>query len=105
MNIEENINKIKIILSLKKLLEKGKNLQKEFKDNKIVYSYHEVASNALLRKATVNDTLNGKTIPKATTLISIVEGMGFNMIDFSVEFDSISEADIKTYINQHINKI
>ncbi|SMP12948.1 hypothetical protein [Chryseobacterium profundimaris] len=101
MNIEENINKIKIILSLKKLLEKGKNLQKEFKDNKVVYSYHGVASNALLRKATVNDTLNGKTIPKATTLISIVEGMGFNMTDFSKEFDSISEDDVKIYLQEY----
>ncbi|MDQ1162957.1 hypothetical protein QE422_003325 [Chryseobacterium sp. SORGH_AS 447] len=101
MNTEEHVYKIKIILSLKKLLEKGKNLQKEFKDNKIVYSYHGVASNALLRKATVNDTLNGNTIPKATTLISIVEGMGFTMTDFSKEFDNITEVDIKTYLNQN----
>ncbi|MDR6514601.1 hypothetical protein [Chryseobacterium camelliae] len=101
MITEENIYKIKIILSLKKLLEKGKNLQKEFKDNKIVYSYHGVASNALLRKATVNDTLNGNTMPKAVTLISIVEGMGFTMTDFSKEFDTISEEEIKLYLQDH----
>ncbi|WP_294205298.1 hypothetical protein [uncultured Chryseobacterium sp.] len=101
MNTEENIYKIKIILSLKKLLEKGKNLQKEFKDHKIVYSYHGVASNALLRKATVNDTLNGNTMPKAVTLISIVEGMGFTMTDFSKEFDAISEEEVKLYLQDH----
>lgn len=101
MNTEENINKIKIILSLKKLLENGKKLQKEIKGNKIVYSYHGVASNALLRKATVNDTLNGHTSPKAVTLISIVEGMGFTMTDFSKEFDTISEEEIKIYLQEH----
>lgn len=101
VNTEENINKIKIILSLKKLLENGKKLQKEIKGNKIVYSYHGVASNALLRKATVNDTLNGHTSPKAVTLISIVEGMGFTMTDFSKEFDTISEEEIKIYLQEH----
>ena len=82
-------------------MERGKDLQKEFKDNKIVYSYHGIASNALLRKSTVNDTLNGKTIPKATTLISIVEGMGFTMTDFSKEFDSISEKEINKYLKDY----
>ncbi|WP_407503319.1 hypothetical protein [Elizabethkingia miricola] len=101
MNTEETIYKIKIILSLKKLLENGKKLQKEIKGNKIIYSYHGVASNALLRKATVNDTLNGHTSPKAVTLISIVEGMGFTMTDFSKEFDNISEQEIKIYLQEH----
>lgn len=101
MNTEENINKIKIILSLKRLLENGKKLQKEIKGNKIVFSYHGVASNALLRKATVNDTLNGHTSPKAVTLISIVEGMGFTMTDFSKEFDTISEEEIKIYLQDY----
>lgn len=101
MNTEETIYKIKIILSLKKLLENGKKLQKEIKGNKIVYSYHGVASSALLRKATINDTLNGHTSPKAVTLISIVEGMGFTMTDFSKEFDNISEEEIQIYLQQH----
>ncbi|MBD3905409.1 hypothetical protein NAL32_12855 [Chryseobacterium sp. Ch-15] len=101
MNTEETIYKIKIILSLKKLLENGKKLQKEIKGNKIVYSYHGVASSALLRKATINDTLNGHTSPKAVTLISIVEGMGFTMTDFSKEFDHISESEIEIYLNDH----
>ncbi|WP_123921567.1 hypothetical protein [Chryseobacterium viscerum] len=101
MNTEETIYKIKIILSLKKLLENGKKLQKEIRGNKIVYSYHGVASNALLRKATINDTLNGHTSPKAVTLISIVEGMGFTMTDFSKEFDNISEKEIQIYLQEH----
>lgn len=101
VNTEETIYKIKIILSLKKLLENGKKLQKEIKGNKIVYSYHGVASNALLRKATINDTLNGHTSPKAVTLVSIVEGMGFTMTDFSKEFDNISEDEIKIYLQEH----
>ncbi|PWN58119.1 hypothetical protein C1634_024405 [Chryseobacterium viscerum] len=101
VNTEETIYKIKIILSLKKLLENGKKLQKEIRGNKIVYSYHGVASNALLRKATINDTLNGHTSPKAVTLISIVEGMGFTMTDFSKEFDNISEKEIQIYLQEH----
>lgn len=102
MNTEENTNKTKIIISLKKLLEKGKNLQKEVDDNKIIFSYHGVASNALLRKATINDTLNGKSSPKAATLISIVEAMGFTMTDFGKTFDAISEEEIKMYSNEHL---
>lgn len=101
VNTEETIYKIKIILSLKKLLENGKKLQKEIKGNKIVYSYHGVASSALLRKATINDTLNGHTSPKAVTLISIVEGMGFTMTDFSKEFDNIPEKEIQIYLKEH----
>jgi len=97
VNNEQNIYKIKIIISLKKLLERGKNLQKEVRDNKVVYSYHGVASSALLRKATINDTLNGITSPKATTLISIVEAMEFTMTDFGKVFDSISEEEILAY--------
>ena len=79
------------------LLEKGKNLQMEVKDSKIVYSYHGLASNALLRKATINDTLNGKTSPKATTLISIIEAMGFTMKDFGDEYDKITDNDIQEF--------
>lgn len=101
VNAEININKIKVIISLKKLLEKGKNLQKLVEDNTIVYSYHGVASNALLRKATINDTLNGKTSPQASTLISIVEAMEFTMTDFGKEFDSISELEIQNYLEEH----
>lgn len=101
VNTEQNIYKIKIIISLKKLLEKGKSLQKELKDNKAVYSYHGVASNALLRKATINDTLNGITSPKATTLISIVEAMEFTMSDFGREFDNILDEEIKTYLHEN----
>ncbi|MDR6156611.1 DNA-binding phage protein [Chryseobacterium sp. SLBN-27] len=101
MNTEQNIYKIKIIISLKKLLERGKSLQKELKDNTVVYSYHGVASNALLRKATINDTLNGITSPKATTLISIVEAMEFTMSDFGREFDSILDEEIKTYQDEN----
>ncbi|SIQ94880.1 hypothetical protein SAMN05421682_110122 [Chryseobacterium indoltheticum] len=82
-------------------MEKGKNLQKEVTDNKIVYSYHGVASNALLRKATINDTLNGKTSPKATTLISIVEAMGFTMNEFGKEFDDISDDEVKIFLNEN----
>ncbi len=78
-------------------MERGKNLQKEVRDNKVVYSYHGVASSALLRKATINDTLNGITSPKATTLISIVEAMEFTMTDFGKVFDSISEEEILAY--------
>ena len=104
MNIEEDINKIKIILSLKKLLEKGRSLQKEVIDNKIIFSYHGVASNALLRKATINDTLNGKTSPKASTLISIVEAMNFTMKDFGDQYDKITEKDIEEFKEYMINK-
>ncbi|WP_123911926.1 hypothetical protein [Chryseobacterium shigense] len=101
MNTEQNVYKIKIIISIKKLLERGKSLQKDRKDNKVVYSYHGVASNALLRKATINDTLNGITSPKATTLISIIEAMEFTMTDFGKEFDGISDEEIKAYLNEN----
>jgi len=103
VNTEETVYKIKIILSLKKLLESGKKIQKEVKGNKITYSYHGVATNALLRKATINDTLNGHTSPKASTLVSIVEAMGFTMTDFGEQFDNICNKDVELYLKEHSN--
>ncbi|WP_294333851.1 hypothetical protein [uncultured Chryseobacterium sp.] len=95
---EDDINKIKIIISLRKLLERGKNLQKNVVDNKIIYSYHTISTNALIRKATVNDTLNGNTSPTAITLISIIGALGFTMADFGEAFDSITDKDIREYL-------
>lgn len=101
MKIESNAYKIKIILSLKKLLEKRNNLQKDIVDNKIIYSYHVISSNALIRKATVNDTLNGKTSPTVITLISMIEALDFTMIDFGEAYQSITDNDVKQYLKDH----
>ncbi|HET8855414.1 MAG TPA: helix-turn-helix transcriptional regulator, partial [Salinimicrobium sp.] len=60
-------------------------------------SYNHIALNAEVRKATVSDTFNGKSIPKTATLILMVEAMGYKLSDFAKEYDSISESSIKEF--------
>lgn len=82
-------------------MDKGKILQKQVKGEKIIYSYHGLASSALLRKSTINDTLNGNTFPKTSTLISIIQAMNFSITDFGQVFDNISEHDVYRYNEIH----
>ncbi len=57
-------------------------------------SYNDIALNANLRKATVSNSFNGNTAPNMVTLINIIEGMGFNLLEFAKIYHSISYFDI-----------
>jgi len=89
---------IKIAISLNKLLITSKDFCKEDgKVNEIAKSYNQIALNADLRKATVSDTFNAKSIPNTTTLILILEAMGHTLNDFAKIYDSITDYDINKF--------
>lgn len=96
--IEKNI-KIKIAISLRTLLEKSKqHTLTKGKDDSIGDSYNNIALNAEIRKATVTKIFNAKSSPNSTTLILIIEAMGFKWSDFSIIYDSLGEQDIQYFI-------
>ncbi|MBA6153409.1 hypothetical protein [Gelidibacter maritimus] len=89
--------KYKIAISLHRLLDSRKK-DKSFSsiEEEGVNSYNEIALAVDVRKATVSDAFNAKSKsgPNSTTVIMIVESLGYTMLDFATIFDSISEADI-----------
>ncbi|MAM28224.1 MAG: hypothetical protein CMC13_04310 [Flavobacteriaceae bacterium] len=87
--------KLKIAITLNLLLAKKKKASTEkLRKEDIVDSYNEIALNADIRKATVSDTFNARTIPNSLTLIEIVEAMDFNLNDFGKVYDSITTNQI-----------
>lgn len=91
---------IKIAISLNKLLQFSKKFR-PFGDTKeeIVESYNAIALEADIRKATVSDTFNAKSKlgPNSTTVILIVEAMGYKLSDFANQYDSITEVEIANF--------
>jgi hypothetical protein len=88
-DIEENI-KFKIAISLRKLLQSnGKDL--------VPQSYNDIADVAEIRKATVSDTFNAKSIPSSSTLILILKAMGNSFCDFENIFDTLQDSDILAF--------
>ncbi|MBC73026.1 MAG: hypothetical protein CMH47_12320 [Muricauda sp.] len=102
---EENI-KIKIAISLRILLDKSKwNTQTKGKDDSIGDSHNTIALNAYIRKATVTKILNAKSNPKSTTLILIIEAMGFKWSDFSKIYDSLEKSDVEDFNNRKSSEV
>ncbi|SMP20286.1 hypothetical protein SAMN06265346_106145 [Flavobacterium hercynium] len=94
---EENI-KLKTALSLRRLLESNKNYPHNENDvDIIVKSYGKISDEGDIRKATVSNILNAKSVAKSTTLILILEAMGFSLTDFAKTYYSISESDIVAF--------
>ncbi len=84
--------RFKIAFSLNELLMTSKDFYQE--GDEMAKSYNQIALNADLRKATVSDTFNAKSAPSTTTLILIIEAMGFKLNDFAKIYDSVTDADI-----------
>ncbi|WP_338357328.1 helix-turn-helix transcriptional regulator [Yeosuana marina] len=93
----EEAIKISIAISLNKLLEIRKVALNQPIEN-VAKSYNKIALDADIRKATVSDTFNGKTMPSASTLILIVEKMGFKLTDFSEIYCSIKEEEVRDFL-------
>ncbi|OXA93135.1 hypothetical protein [Flavobacterium hercynium] len=83
---DENI-KLKIAFSLRKLLA-------TIEEHPVAQSYNKIAVTAYMRKATVSDIFNAKSIPNSLTLFLIIEAMGFSLIDFAKVYDSIQNSDL-----------
>lgn len=86
----DDYTKLKIAISLRKLLENNGDLP-------IMQSYNKIALTAYVRKATVSDTFNAKSIPNSLTLFLIIEAMGFSLTDFSKIYDAIEGLDIELF--------
>src|SRR5690606_19492121 len=94
----EDIIKIKIAISLRKLLNRNKSnvsRKENRKDN--VDSYEKISMNADIRKATVSSAFNGETRTSMTTLILIIEAMEYNLKDFAEVYDKITENEIASF--------
>ncbi|MCK0160089.1 MULTISPECIES: hypothetical protein [Flavobacteriaceae] len=91
----EKLIRIKIAISLRRLLENSKKFLQS--DDDIAQSYNQIAIITGLRKGTVSDTFNAKSTPGSGTLILIVESMGFDLRDFSKLYCSINESEIKSF--------
>ena len=91
----EKLIRIKIAVSLRRLLENSKKFTQN--DEDIAQSYNQIALISGLRKGTVSDTFNAKSTPSSVTLILIVESMGFDLRVFSKYYCSITDSDIKKF--------
>lgn len=96
--------KIKIAISLNRLLDTTKNFKPNNNDEEeIAKSYNKIALASFLRKATVSDIFNAKskTSPSSGTLFLIIEAMGYTLNDFAKIYTSITKTDIEEFIRFH----
>lgn len=94
----EDIIKIKIAISLRTLLKQNKEYsRKKEKSEEITDSYDKIAVNADIRKATVTLAFNGVTRTAMTTIILIVEAMGYTLRDFSKIYSEITNKQISDF--------
>src|SRR5690606_11474495 len=95
---DEEVIKIQIAISLRTLLQYNKEyaLKKE-KYEEIIESYEKIALNADIRKATVTSAFNGSTRTAMTTVIIIIEAMGFTLNDFSKIYSEIDSKQISDF--------
>jgi len=95
---EEEIIKIKSAISLRNLLKKNKDYSQKIVDKKeIVDSHEKISIVADIRKATVTDAFSGVTRTAMTTIVLIVEAMGFNLKEYGDEYDKITAQQINTF--------
>ena len=94
--LEEHI-KIKIAVTLNRLLENSKKSDPIGEKGNIAKSYNQIALNADIRKATVSNTFNAISTPSVVTLILIIEAMGYKLQDFAEIYYSIESSDIKKF--------
>ena len=65
----------------------------------IIESYNEIALEADIRKATVSDAFNAKSItgPNSTTVFLIVHAMGYTLSDFAEKYDRLTNKDVEKF--------
>lgn len=95
---DEEVIKIQIAISLRTLLQYNKEYaRKKEKYVEIIDSYEKIALNADIRKATVTSAFNGSTRTAMTTVIIIIEAMGFTLNDFSKIYSEIDSKQISDF--------
>ena len=101
----EKIIIIKIAITLRILLSRNKTLQVADPRKDIVTSYEKISINSSsdLTKATVNNAFSGIKRSAMTTVILIIESMGYTLSKFAEEYDKITDEDIKLF-KQEVKK-
>lgn len=84
--LEENI-KFRTAASLRKLI--------NCEDVELLSdSYNQIALAIDMRKGTVSDTFNANSKPSSSTLIMIINAMGYSLSDFAKVYETITENEI-----------
>lgn len=100
----EDIIKIKIAISLRKLLNRNKSIVSKKENIKdIADSYDKISMNADIRKATVSSAFNGETRTSMTTIILIIEAMDYNLKDFAEVYNKIADNEIDSFKKEFLN--
>lgn len=103
----ERIIIIKVAITLRILLDRNKNFPQVPNENEnIINSYEKISNNSSsdLTKATVNAAFSGRKRSAMTTIILIVESMGFTMIDFSKQYSEITDEQVLELQKNILNK-
>lgn len=103
----EEYIKIKIALALRVLHNRNKENYKVKPDSKDdVSSYEKIALNSAIdiRKATITSAFDGTTRSAMTTIILIIESMGYSLIQFSEEYYKITAEDISKFKREIIDE-
>lgn len=91
MTRKENVQIVKVIMSefLESILEEHKKINKNLTKDKrsLIDSYDKIFYDSGLRKATISDIKNGKSDFAFSTLITILNSLGYTLGDFAVKFD------------------
>lgn len=96
-NEQEEHIKIKLAITLYKLLSLNK---KQKNMDSIAKSYNQIALSADIRKATVSNIFNARSIPNFRTLILIIEAMEYTLGDFAKVYESIEFSEISQFKNK-----
>ncbi|UJF28790.1 hypothetical protein L0B70_07895 [Kaistella sp. 97-N-M2] len=102
----EKIIIIKTAITLRTLLNRNKTLQLAEPNKDIVSSYEKIAINSSsdLTKATVNNAFSGVKRSAMTTIVVIIECMGYNLSEFAAEYDKITDEEITSFQKEIIEE-
>lgn len=106
-NKGEEYIKIKIALTLRVLHNRNKDQNKGIIDSKEqINSYEKIALNSSndMRKATVTSAFDGHTRSAMTTVILIIESMGYTLNQFAEEYDKITDEKIIIFKKETIKQ-
>lgn len=103
---QDSLITIKTAIVLKGMLEEAKKKGSSHSrisnnPNHVINSIGKIALETGLRKNTVSDLVNAKKATKLTTLVSILKALDKTLIDFSKQFEKITDSDIQKFKEQH----
>lgn len=97
--------KIRIAISLTKLLNSNKESVKQKKiNNDVVKSYNKISLDTPSRKATISDIFNANKNANTKTLFPVIEVMGYTLTEFAIVYDAIKSVEIEKFKKDKKNK-